>query len=274
VIDDLEARAREVVRGIECTGDPDPNPWDVMNVKKALELTRAEATRDAIEAAAKKARAVGMRHSVDGQIPGGFALEIEAAIRAMAATEGEKPMDSCGDFNLLRDALAWFDSHEVEQKLGHMPWWVKMARERSASVFPASPQPPAHEGAWDAVSMAISEYLDGYEFRGDGGDHKPTDEEIELIDDVISGLIADEAFSNALRKAEGLRAPAPPAHEGEMREALSDEAIDAALEAWFPKDGSCIGEDWRKAKHTAMWRRDMRAALDAALSHEGARGSE
>ena len=29
---------------------------------------------------------------------------------------------------LLRDALSWFDSHEVEEKLGHLPQWVNMAR--------------------------------------------------------------------------------------------------------------------------------------------------
>lgn len=32
-------------------------------------------------------------------------------------------------YNLLRDALAWFSSHEVEKKLGHLPQWVAMGRE-------------------------------------------------------------------------------------------------------------------------------------------------
>lgn len=32
-------------------------------------------------------------------------------------------------YNRLRDALSWFDSHEVEKKLGHLPQWVVMARE-------------------------------------------------------------------------------------------------------------------------------------------------
>ncbi len=32
-------------------------------------------------------------------------------------------------YNLLRDALAWFSSHEVEKKLGHLPQWVDMARD-------------------------------------------------------------------------------------------------------------------------------------------------
>lgn len=34
-----------------------------------------------------------------------------------------------GSFNLLRDALTWFTSHEVEKKLGHLPQWVVMGRE-------------------------------------------------------------------------------------------------------------------------------------------------
>jgi hypothetical protein len=32
-------------------------------------------------------------------------------------------------YNLLRDALSWFTSHEVEKKLGHLPQWVVMGRE-------------------------------------------------------------------------------------------------------------------------------------------------
>jgi len=32
-------------------------------------------------------------------------------------------------YNLLRDALVWFSSHEVEKKLGHLPQWVAMGRE-------------------------------------------------------------------------------------------------------------------------------------------------
>lgn len=32
-------------------------------------------------------------------------------------------------YNRLRDALIWFDSHEVEKKLGHLPQWVVMGRE-------------------------------------------------------------------------------------------------------------------------------------------------
>lgn len=32
-------------------------------------------------------------------------------------------------YNILRSALAWFDSHEVEAKLGHLPQWVDDGRK-------------------------------------------------------------------------------------------------------------------------------------------------
>lgn len=31
-------------------------------------------------------------------------------------------------YNLMRDAVAWADSHEVEHKLGHTPQWLISAR--------------------------------------------------------------------------------------------------------------------------------------------------
>lgn len=37
--------------------------------------------------------------------------------------------DRVAAYNLLRDALVWFSSHEVEKKLGHLPQWVVTARE-------------------------------------------------------------------------------------------------------------------------------------------------
>jgi hypothetical protein len=36
-------------------------------------------------------------------------------------------------YNLLRDALVWFESHEVEKKLGHLPQWVDMAKKLISS---------------------------------------------------------------------------------------------------------------------------------------------
>lgn len=35
--------------------------------------------------------------------------------------------------NLLRDALSWFDSHEVERRLDHTPEWVVTARQELKS---------------------------------------------------------------------------------------------------------------------------------------------
>lgn len=32
-------------------------------------------------------------------------------------------------YNIMRDALSWFEAHDVEKKLGHLPQWVVMARE-------------------------------------------------------------------------------------------------------------------------------------------------
>lgn len=32
-------------------------------------------------------------------------------------------------YNVMRDALSWFEAHEVEKKLGHLPQWVTMARK-------------------------------------------------------------------------------------------------------------------------------------------------
>lgn len=49
----------------------------------------------------------------------------------------------------------------------------------------------------DKVNGALQEYLLGYEFRGDGGDHTPTEAERLLIEDAIQGLLVDEDFIQA-----------------------------------------------------------------------------
>jgi hypothetical protein len=41
----------------------------------------------------------------------------------------QRGLTMTNSYNLLRDALSWFSSHEVEKKLGHLPQWVVMARE-------------------------------------------------------------------------------------------------------------------------------------------------
>jgi hypothetical protein len=183
---DLEARAR-CERDLQTAGLGYPMGaqaavWRALDV--FAQSIRADAQRETLEMAVRVA---------DEQCNKGLPLGIPAALRAMIATEGEKPAHP-----LVQEYPLDCGLHEL--------------------AFPVPPQPAAHEGEsadWGAVNVAINEYLDGYEFRGDGGDHAPTDDERELIDDVISGLIADEAFSRALRKAEGT------AHEGEMREALA-----------------------------------------------------
>jgi hypothetical protein len=47
-----------------------------------------------------------------------------------AAAEDRKAQARMVDgYNLLRGALDWFNAHEVEIQLGHIPQWVTMARE-------------------------------------------------------------------------------------------------------------------------------------------------
>jgi hypothetical protein len=72
---------------------------------------------------------------------GDFIGDIEMYKPTVVIVEESGATDSYVDFNLLRDAISWFDSHEVEQKLSHLPWWVKMARERIVSILTAPPAP-------------------------------------------------------------------------------------------------------------------------------------
>lgn len=61
----------------------------------------------------------------------------------------------------------------------------------------------AEEAAADAhgddVYKAISEYVQSYDFRGDDGDHTPTDGERVLIEDAIMGLLAEPRFVDAFK---------------------------------------------------------------------------
>ncbi len=55
---------------------------------------------------------------------------IQESIADWRAAEDRKANERMvAGYNLLRDALAWFDSHSVEEKLGHLPQWVDMARQ-------------------------------------------------------------------------------------------------------------------------------------------------
>lgn len=51
----------------------------------------------------------------------------------------------------------------------------------------------------DAVYKAISAYVADYDFRGDDGDHTPTEGERILIEDAIMGLLADDDFLSAFK---------------------------------------------------------------------------
>jgi hypothetical protein len=65
----------------------------------------------------KKRYHYGACDCVDGQL-----WEINQRREALKREEEREA------FNLLRDALSWFDAHEVEKQLGHLPQWVVSAR--------------------------------------------------------------------------------------------------------------------------------------------------
>lgn len=54
---------------------------------------------------------------------------MQESMAAFAEAEDRKAQQRMVDgYNTLRDALSWFDSHEVEEKLKHLPQWVVTAR--------------------------------------------------------------------------------------------------------------------------------------------------
>jgi hypothetical protein len=56
----------------------------------------------------------------------------ESMAAFVAAKERNANAKMVDGYNLLRDALVWFESHSVEEKLGHLPQWVEMARHLTA----------------------------------------------------------------------------------------------------------------------------------------------
>lgn len=55
---------------------------------------------------------------------------VQESIAAWRDAEDRKANERMVEgYNILRGALVWFDSHEVEGKLGHLPQWVVMGRE-------------------------------------------------------------------------------------------------------------------------------------------------
>lgn len=63
----------------------------------------------------------------------------------------------------------------------------------------------ARIAASDALHAFVCEYLEGYELRGDGGDHEPTEFEVTLIADAVAGLIGEDEFIRRLHAWDVLR---------------------------------------------------------------------
>ncbi|VFR81074.1 hypothetical protein RAN3_2514 [plant metagenome] len=69
---------------------------------------------------------------------------------------------------------------------------------------------------WSAINAAIDEYVDGYDLRGEPGDHTPTEFEQFLILDAINGLLAEPEFL-ALLAAPVVAQPQPSGNAGEFK---------------------------------------------------------
>lgn len=53
--------------------------------------------------------------------------------------------------------------------------------------------------AWDELGLFVDDFVNDYEFRGDG-DYSPNENEKLLIKDCISGMLADDDFLKALAR--------------------------------------------------------------------------
>jgi hypothetical protein len=71
-----------------------------------------------------------------------------------------------------------------------------------------SPTNPADEIEREEQMLAgkVADYVANYEFRGDEGDHAPSDGERALIEDAIQGFLADSVDPKLQRLCEALRA--------------------------------------------------------------------
>jgi hypothetical protein len=83
------------------------------------------------EVAELRAALVTAEKIIGREFPNGQAIiDIRAALAASQETNADLaalPKMTSG-YNTLRDALSWFDAHEVESKLGHLPEWAMAAR--------------------------------------------------------------------------------------------------------------------------------------------------
>lgn len=75
----------------------------------------------------------------------------------------------------------------------------------TAGVPTAQAPLEARKAASDALDACVREYLEGYELRGDGGDHTPTEFEAALIADAVAGLIGEDEFVRCLHAWDSLR---------------------------------------------------------------------
>lgn len=66
---------------------------------------------------------------------------------------------------------------------------VKEMAQGYGFMLAAAPQPELQSPDWPAINKVVEEYVDEYEWRGDGGDYTPTDFEQALISDAIYGLL-------------------------------------------------------------------------------------
>ncbi len=44
---------------------------------------------------------------------------------------------------------------------------------------------------WEKINETVSDYIDGYDFRGDGGDYTLSEKERILIEDCVAGLLGE-----------------------------------------------------------------------------------
>ena len=51
----------------------------------------------------------------------------------------------------------------------------------------------------------IADYIEGYEFRGEGADHIPTEDERVLLIDAVAGLLGDEKLRALVAQNESRR---------------------------------------------------------------------
>jgi hypothetical protein len=94
---------------------------------------------------------------------------------------------------------------EPENDMPYHPWHEELlynARQVVATLatLPSPPSPDA--GAWEA---RMHDFVASYEFRGDGSDHVPSDDEREMIEDAIEGYLAQISLGGRREEIARLR---------------------------------------------------------------------